>query len=104
MSGLYVCRRSASAPSLIELNDDFIAIPENYVSVMSELDRQRRQIREMKVSQANRELQALTLDGSPDEPEVVCVATCLTVALLGRAGNSGPSLEEIDVPMCSARS
>ena len=57
---------------MIELNDDFISIPENYVSTMTELDRQRKQIREMKVNRANRELQALSIDlGTPDEPEVL---------------------------------
>ncbi|XP_067933193.1 uncharacterized protein [Watersipora subatra] len=66
-----VPRRSESAPSLIELNDDFVAIPENYASTMGELERQRRQIKEMKVNKANRELQTLSIDlATPDEPEV----------------------------------
>lgn len=58
----YSLRRSSSAPSLIELRDDFIAIPEDYVSAMTEIDRQRRQIREMRVNQANRELQTAHLE------------------------------------------
>ena len=78
-------RRSSSAPSLIELRDDFIAIPEDYVSAMLELDRQRRQIREMRVNQANaRELQFSQvefLDEKQDtEVRQLCLAQSVNLA------------------------
>lgn len=60
-----LCRRTTSAPSLVDLRDDFIAIPEDYQSVMSELDKQRKQIKAMKKAQANRAM----YEGIAEEPE-----------------------------------
>jgi len=51
------CRRSDSAPSLIELRDDFVAIPEDFTGVMLEIDKQRKQIQMMRQNAQQRALQ-----------------------------------------------